>query len=122
MLASVLWCVDKVLYPDLKQAVNMHTNLVGATSSSNKSSPTVMDIGAIATVIDGEEQQPHQQRQQHQHMVWSLDETGWPVDESGWRIDGYVDEQSLNSVKGGKRTRERAMLRLWQETAFLAGL
>ena len=70
ILVSVLWCamdtdtrnhvsgkldVTEVLYCDLKQAVCLHTNLVGATSSR---SPTAMDIGSIATVVvvDGIEQ------------------------------------------------------------------
>ena len=50
--------VSEVEYTDLRQAVMMHTSLTSATSNGGRgnSSPTAMDIGSIASVVEGEEE------------------------------------------------------------------
>ena len=109
ILVSVLWCamgpntrshvsvkldVETVEYPLLRQAVNAHTSLVGATSSRT---PTAMDIGPIANVMDSEE--PKEEFPTHKaHTVWSLDGAEWPAEDEGWPGEGYYDEHSLNFV------------------------
>ena len=115
ILVSVLWCamdadtrnhvprkldVADVVYCDLKQAVCLHTNLVGATSTR---SPTAMDIGSIATVVvvDGVEvvaqppapqAAPHPEQKATEHLC-SVDAEGWPIDVEGWHIEGYFDHK-----------------------------
>ena len=87
-------------YAGLRHAAMGHTSLTSATDreARGNSAQTAMDIGSIASVIEGDEE-----RQQPQHAVWSLDETGWQV--KGLQIEGRFDAQSVNFVKVGKGKR-----------------
>ena len=42
----------------MKEVVMRHTTLVGATSGTSANRPSAMDIGSIASVTEGDQQQP----------------------------------------------------------------